>query len=99
MLESNKYARAYQEQSKKYQFVAGMMLIDFAAFKPNENVLDLGSGTGELTYEIAKLIQPNGVVVGIDADSKRAAIANNNKPKEIKNIYITIGLWGIKLSP
>lgn len=70
-----KHAQSYQQLSEQYQFINGMELIDFAEFKQNENVFDLGAGTGELTYEIGKLIKPNGVVVGVDADSERIMLA------------------------
>lgn len=81
-----KYAHSYQDQSKQHQFVAGMALIEFAEFKPNENVFDLGCGTGELTYEISRLIQPGGVIIAIDADCDRVKLARQNKPTDIGNI-------------
>lgn len=68
------HAQSYQDQSKRHQFVAGLALIKFAKFRENEHVFDLGCGTGELTYEIAKLIQAKGIVVAIDPDRERIAI-------------------------
>lgn len=37
--------------------------------------VDLGCGGGEVTFEIARLIAPNGVVVGVDMDEVKLALA------------------------
>lgn len=34
---------------------------------PGDKILDLGCGSGEVTAEIACLVRPDGVVVGVDA--------------------------------
>lgn len=34
---------------------------------PGDKVLDLGCGSGEVTAEIARLVGPDGIVVGVDA--------------------------------
>ncbi len=34
---------------------------------PGDKVLDLGCGSGELTAEIARLVGPDGTVVGVDS--------------------------------
>jgi SAM-dependent methyltransferase len=34
---------------------------------PGDKVLDLGCGSGEVTAEIARLVEPDGIVVGVDS--------------------------------
>jgi hypothetical protein len=34
---------------------------------PGDKVLDLGCGSGEVTAEIARLVRPDGIVVGVDS--------------------------------
>ena len=80
------YAKAYQQQAKSHQYIAGLALIQFAEFSENERVLDLGSGTGELTREIAKAVAPSGQVIGIDPDGERVKVANAEKPSDLTNL-------------
>jgi len=51
--------------NEKHAFVYdyGKLLVDFLDPKANERILDLGCGTGELTFEISKRAEN---VIGID---------------------------------
>lgn len=44
-------------------------LVEFAALRPGQRVLDLGCGTATLTL-LVKAMQPEAEVVGVDADAK-----------------------------
>jgi arsenite methyltransferase len=46
--------------------------------KEGDRVLDLGSGSGQDCYIIAKLVGPSGSVIGIDMTDEQIAVANNN---------------------
>lgn len=43
--------------------------------QPNEHILDVGCGTGELTATIARAVQPDGQVTGVDASRDMVARA------------------------
>lgn len=68
------------------QIENGRILLAYAAPKLGEIVLDVGSGTGELTFEIAKMVGNNGKVIALDPDGERIKIAEKTKPKDLNNI-------------
>lgn len=74
------------KQYNYWQKQKGIDLIRQAKIGSNQQILDIGCGTGELTYAIAKEILPNGNVIAIDPDSARLTIAKTNQPCDIKNI-------------
>jgi ubiquinone/menaquinone biosynthesis C-methylase UbiE len=41
---------------------------------PGDKVLDLGCGSGEVTAEIARLVKPDGIVVGVDSSEDMVII-------------------------
>ena len=47
----------------------------------NENWLDLCCGTGDLAINLAKKVQPNGKIVGIDTAKKTLEVAKNKSNK------------------
>ncbi|KAI9797874.1 MAG: hypothetical protein M1833_005074 [Piccolia ochrophora] len=49
--------------------------------KPGARVLDIGSGSGYLSHVLARLIRPNGAVVGIDHIQELVDMANKNVRK------------------
>ncbi len=74
---------------KQYNFwqkEKGLNLIKQANIKPNQKILDVGCGTGELTYCLAKEVLPKGEIIAIDPDNARLTIAKNHQPADIKNI-------------
>ena len=46
-----------------------------------ESILDLGCGTGRLTMQLASLVGDSGRVVGVDPDSCRIAVANEQQKR------------------
>ncbi|MGE3319913.1 MAG: class I SAM-dependent methyltransferase [Candidatus Berkiella sp.] len=85
MSESAGLAKAYQQFSVG-QFQKGMKLISLVSPQPGERVLDLGCGTGELTYQIANLVTQQGKVVAVDPDFERITLAQKDVPSNIRNI-------------
>ena len=67
-------ARAY-ETFGVIQFNHGRLLIEPLALQPGEHVLDIGTGTGRLAELAARLVGPDGSVVGIDPLESRIEIA------------------------
>ena len=63
-------------------FVAayGESVVDLLDPQPGERVLDLGSGTGHLTAEIADAVGPDGAVVGVDSAPEMVAAARESYP-------------------
>lgn len=82
---NDKLAQAYQKNSSE-QFQNGLKLFTLAFPKSNEIVLDVGCGTGALTYQFAKAVLPKGQVIAIDPDNQRIKIAIDNTPSELINI-------------
>ena len=76
---SNHYswdANLYQ-QSHNFVYEYGKDVTALLDPKPNESILDIGCGTGQLTAEIAK---SGATVTGIDASDSMIAEAKNNFP-------------------
>ena len=59
------------------QIDAGMELIEMAAVRANDSILDIGCGTGKLTCELASLAR-KGKVVGIDPSIEMLGRAREN---------------------
>ena len=86
MKEQNNYAKQYAEVNN-WQYIRGKNLLVLIKHHDNETILDIGCGTGELTFKLAKDALPfNGKVIATDPDSERLKIAINNQPKNIDNI-------------
>lgn len=70
----------------------GLEKINTYAFSGKEKVLDIGSGNGQLTLEIAKKV-PQGIVVGADISSNMISHATNlAKQKQSNNvIFVNVG--------
>tara|TARA_B100001971_G_C18163579_1_gene522863 strand:+ start:207 stop:1136 length:930 start_codon:yes stop_codon:yes gene_type:complete len=54
--------------------------------RPNETVLDLGSGTGKICFIAAQIVGPKGKVIGVDMTDDMLALARDNSPVVAKNI-------------
>lgn len=78
-------AELYKQVGTK-QYIHGLELIEIVKPSPNEIVLDIGSGPGDLTFELAKRVLPNGKVYAIEPDQERMKIAKNQHPVDLQNI-------------
>jgi ubiquinone/menaquinone biosynthesis C-methylase UbiE len=54
--------------------------------RPNETVLDLGSGTGKICFIAAQIVGPKGRVIGVDMTDDMLTLARDNAPVVAKNI-------------
>ena len=78
---------AYGNQyASTWQYLRGSRLLEMAAPSPGETVLDLGCGTGKLTFELARRVAPAGKVIAIDPDRERLDIAQAARPPKVDNI-------------
>ncbi len=48
---------------------------DLAAVGDGDHVLDVATGTGDLAFELARRVGPNGLVVGVDFSERMLALA------------------------
>jgi arsenite methyltransferase len=66
--------------------------IDFLQIKKCEKILDLGSGRGDESIEVAKLTGIDGLVIGLDLTKEMVDFANEKaKNKNIKNVKFIEG--------
>jgi ubiquinone/menaquinone biosynthesis C-methylase UbiE len=69
-------ARKIDEQYAKPGVVAQRRcILDLLALQPDENVLDIGSGTGYLLADMAQVVGPGGSVHGVDSSVSMNSIA------------------------
>jgi SAM-dependent methyltransferase len=54
--------------------------------RPNDVVLDLGSGGGKLCFIASQLVGPSGRVIGVDCNREMLALARRNAPLVAHNI-------------
>ncbi len=79
------YAERYAEKSD-WQYLRGKLLLELAKPQEGETVLDLGCGTGQLTFELANRVAPTGKVIAIDPDIERLKVAKTSKGSDINNV-------------
>lgn len=62
-------------------------LVSWAALRPGEQVIDLGCGSGGATRAAARVVGPEGMVVGIDASPECVAAAEARTEPDLPVIY------------
>ena len=88
---SNGAAQVYRQGSATVQKVAGQIFLqEEVCPQAGDAILDLGSGTGELSAYLAELVGPEGKVVGVDPDKERILLAQQSHG-EIKNLSFVEG--------
>lgn len=75
-------AKRYNEAGQ-WQHDRGVTLLDLGKPKPGDTALDIGCGTGSVTWELARRVLPSGKVVAIDPDADRLAFARASMPAAI----------------
>lgn len=87
-LDNEELAKSYDEISN-FQFNNGRILIENLEVKPNDTVLDIGSGTGRLGRHVVSIIGPSGNYTGIDPLEDRVNLANEKN--QHANVVFKIG--------
>jgi trans-aconitate methyltransferase len=64
----------YYDKNSIMQYSTAMILINEIQLNGDENVLDIGSGSGKITYEFAKRL-PHGHITGIDISKEMVSFA------------------------
>lgn len=72
-------AQAYERFMGRWSRLLAPLLVEFTDLPGGERVLDIGSGTGSLTFAIAKRL-PHCRIVGIDPSKEYVAYANSANP-------------------
>src|SRR5271156_2397260 len=67
-------------QATIFNPITGRFLRD-AGVGPGQRVLDIGSGLGDVSMLVARLVGSSGEVVGVDNDAKTIAIAKDRVVK------------------
>lgn len=82
------YSSPYYEEGWQNQlWPAQQKLLDAAAVKPGQKVLDISCGTGLVTFPLAEAVGTNGEVTGIDlSEGMIEKAAAEAKEKEIENV-------------
>jgi ubiquinone/menaquinone biosynthesis C-methylase UbiE len=78
-------AELYKKYSKG-QNEYGLHLMDLLNPTIGSSILDIGSGTGNLTYQLAHRVGNSGKVIAIDPDLQRMTVAKSKQPEDINNI-------------
>lgn len=74
------------------QYANGLKLIQDLKIKPGQNILDIGCGTGRLTFYAGSLLSPSGTITGIDPSEERITIAKKHAAKKPGiNIFFKTG--------
>ena len=67
-------------------------LLDRVGLGPGMRCLDVGSGGGDVTRELASRVAPDGAVVGIDLDETKVALAREEAERDsIDNVDYRVG--------
>ncbi len=74
------------------EIAAQRRFLDLLAPGPGEHVLDVGAGTGEITLELIRRVQPDGAVTALDPSHGLLAIAQTAAQEEGLNKALTIDI-------
>jgi demethylmenaquinone methyltransferase / 2-methoxy-6-polyprenyl-1,4-benzoquinol methylase len=64
---------------------------DMAEVKAGDTVLDVASGTGDLAFELARLVQPGGRVIGLDATEEMLNLARRKASERDLEVGFQLG--------
>lgn len=78
-------ATLYQKYND-FQTEKGFDLINQLQLKAGDQILDIGCGTGELTYALARKVSSTGKIFAIEPDKARLRVAMDNQPSDLHNI-------------
>ena len=73
-------------QVNEFQQQYGKALALTAGIKPGDKILDMGCGTGELTVILAKMVDKETPLVGVDPDVERIKLATQKHSSDHQNI-------------
>lgn len=82
---ASEMAFLYQKYNA-FQTEKGIDLINKLQLKAGDSILDIGCGTGELTYELAKKVSSTGKIFALEPDTARLKVAIDNQPPDLDNI-------------
>ncbi|XP_022806427.1 uncharacterized protein LOC111343502 [Stylophora pistillata] len=84
-------AESYQQSSATVQLEAGKNFIHTDVLpKPEDTILDLGCGTGELSAYLAELVGPRGYIIGVDPNFSRLQLAKETH-RHVENLSFIEG--------
>ena len=78
-------------QVNDFQQQCGEALALTAGIKSGDKILDMGCGTGELTVILAKMVDKETPVVGVDPDEERIKLATEQHSGDHQNITFISG--------
>ncbi|MGV9801374.1 class I SAM-dependent methyltransferase [Mycobacterium sp. NPDC003449] len=68
------------------------LLLQRGGIRPGMRVLDLGSGPGDVSFQVAEMVGPDGFVVGVDSDPAQIAVAERRlSESDMRNIAFRLG--------
>jgi len=88
------FAEGYQKHLVPYMFTpTANELIKQLSITKGQTLLDVGCGTGIVTWKVAPLIGKMGRIIGLDVNEAMLEVAKRYKPKSIKEDEDCIPQW------
>ena len=78
----NKIAKVYDAMSNRSEEPLRKAGIEMLHPAPGEKILEIGFGTGHSLIELAKFVEPNGKIFGIDVSEKMLEVAQTRAKQE-----------------
>lgn len=72
---------AYERSTGRWSRRLASLFVDFAAFGKVDSILDVGCGTGSLTFALAKAL-PSARITGLDSSQAYVAYASSRTPSD-----------------